>query len=117
MTTFPAPAPLPELVAVACPECQEGCEACNGTMTREVCGGCGQVSDGGSDTCACTYTVTAPFIACETCDQPVNAATLTDGICIQCFAEGLETIRREEAERSVWIAEQLELGRSYGWLT
>jgi hypothetical protein len=108
---------LPELVTVGCPECQEeGCETCAGTGKVEVCGGCGGAPDVATDACACTLTVTASTVLCETCDCPTNAATLTDGICPTCFAEGAATIQREAEEHAAFVAEQLALGHDYGWL-
>lgn len=48
-------APLPELMRVSCPHCQEGCQSCNGTAYTEVCSGCGFVPSvkDGYEVCAC----------------------------------------------------------------
>lgn len=115
---FPTPTPLPELVAVSCAECQEGCEACNGTMTREVCGGCLEVPTviAGNEACACTF-LTTTLATCEICERTVSVAELDNAnVCIFCRDEMAAKIQQEEDERSAWIAEQLELGRSWGWL-
>jgi hypothetical protein len=53
-------APLPELVTVDCPECQEeGCETCAGTGQLEVCSGCLTVPTvvNGFDACECKVAV------------------------------------------------------------
>ena len=73
------------------------------------------VPDAGSDICWCSFETT-PDVECECCPRVYPAAEMQDAICPICFNEGLETIRREEDERAVWVTEQLELGKQWGWL-
>ncbi len=118
MIAFHTPAPLPDLVEVACLSCTDGCETCNGTMTREVCGGCLEVPAVicGVEACACTYLITTPA-TCEICERTVTAAELDNAnVCTRCRDEMAAKIQREAEEHQAWVAEQLELGRSWGWL-
>lgn len=56
-------------------------------------------------------------MTCEICEREVSTAELdAANVCQVCFAQGLETIRREEDKRASWVAEQLNFGRAVGWL-
>lgn len=107
----PMPAPLPELVTIPCKLCRgdgfilapdpmlsERCTGCYGAKVVEVCPDCKETPDGASDLCGCT---------CETCERPVHATELRDGICPTCFAEGAANIRRETEEYQAWVVEQM----------
>ena len=128
LTPTTAPGGLPELVTVQCKTCSatglydyavtaDGdlvrleCPECLGDAVRTVCGGCGQEPEvvNGLERCSCNR-----LKPCELCGTPalLNAAA----ICATCHADGMADWQREEDERAVWVEEQLELGKAWGWL-
>ena len=111
---------LPPLVITICPDCNgEGgdedydgtpirCETCSGYGASEVCSECGvkPTVKNGLDSCGCA--------CCELCERtaPLNTAN----ICETCHLNGVRELEQEADEYTVWISQQLELGREFGWL-
>lgn len=127
------PAPTAGLIMLDCEACQgDGwvetpetgyrCAACGGSgYSPELCGGCLEaptVDGQGYEACGCSDAseVTA-YLTCECCERRVLETEMHEGLCSNCFGQGLERVEADEdPEYARWLEHEMAFAHAVGWL-